>query len=408
MNKEFRAIQLLVDNCKGCTKCMNGCPMEAIRLKNGKAVIYEDKCIDCGECIRTCEYSAYKSKRNTLEELRNFKVTIAVPTVTLYSQFGDFIDPEILNKCIKNLGFNDVFDITYACDIASEIMKKEIEKVMKPAIGVFCPSIEKLIKTSYTSLMDHLVKVLTPIEISAGLIREKYIQKGYKDEDIGIFHIATCVAWKAAVDEQSRDMRKNEINGVIPFCDIYTLILKELKKYTVEKKVQYTHLAYTGLSWSYPGGTSKSMHLLNYVAVDGIKNVKKILDEIVNGKMKDVDFIEAYACSGGCLGGIFLVENPYNGKRITKKYYDKIISTYGVEEISNQYSQEFKKTIRASTSKEKLSDDFIIAVKKMKYMNELINMLPGTDCGLCGSPSCRVFAEDVVRGLASLDECRFI
>ena len=31
--------------------------------------------------------------------------------------------------------------------------------------------------------------------------------------------------------------------------------------------------------------------------------------------------------------------------------------------------------------------------------------LPGIDCGACGAPSCRAFAEDVVRGKASRDGC---
>ncbi|HBX49299.1 MAG TPA: ferredoxin, partial [Clostridiaceae bacterium] len=51
---------------------------------------------------------------------------------------------------------------------------------------------------------------------------------------------------------------------------------------------------------------------------------------------------------------------------------------------------------------------FESAVKKMKYMNNIINSLPGNDCGQCGSPSCRAFAEDVVKGLSSLNECKFI
>ncbi|WDC84845.1 (Fe-S)-binding protein [Caloramator sp. mosi_1] len=44
----------------------------------------------------------------------------------------------------------------------------------------------------------------------------------------------------------------------------------------------------------------------------------------------------------------------------------------------------------------------------IKSMNKLINILPGTDCGLCGSPSCKAFAEDVAKGLANIGDCKFI
>jgi Na+-translocating ferredoxin:NAD+ oxidoreductase RNF subunit RnfB len=31
--------------------------------------------------------------------------------------------------------------------------------------------------------------------------------------------------------------------------------------------------------------------------------------------------------------------------------------------------------------------------------------LPGIDCGSCGAPTCRAFAEDVIKGLADVDGC---
>lgn len=407
MEKLFRAIKLFEKKCRGCTKCMNKCPMEAIRLKNSKAVIYEDRCIDCGECIRTCSYNAYIPEKDSLDDVKNYKIKVAIPSTTLYSQFGDYVKPSAINDAVKALGFDEVFDITYACDITSEITKKEIEKVEKPAIGIFCPSIEELIKISYPSLKEHIVRVLTPIEIAAGLIREKYSKMGYEYEDVGVFYLSTCVGWVAMV--RAMEAKCNtKISGVIPISDLYSRLIKELKNDTSSQENSFD-LSYTGLCWSYPGGVSKAMNIKEYIAVDGVVNVKKVFDNIVNGKLKDVDFVEAYACSGGCLGGIFLVENPYNAKRITKKYYSRINYTYAVEEISNHYRRKFSDDVRnMKFSNQKLADDFISAVKKMKYMNELINLLPGIDCGLCGSPSCKAFAEDVVRGLASLEECKMI
>ena len=31
--------------------------------------------------------------------------------------------------------------------------------------------------------------------------------------------------------------------------------------------------------------------------------------------------------------------------------------------------------------------------------------LPGIDCGSCGAPTCRAFAEDVIRGESKLEDC---
>ena len=53
----------------------------------------------------------------------------------------------------------------------------------------------------------------------------------------------------------------------------------------------------------------------------------------------------------------------------------------------------------------KLDDDISVAMQKLERMNEIIDSLPGYDCGSCGSPTCRAFAEDIVLGYANEMEC---
>ena len=55
----------------------------------------------------------------------------------------------------------------------------------------------------------------------------------------------------------------------------------------------------------------------------------------------------------------------------------------------------------------KLADNVFEAMQKMSEINELEKTLPGLDCGMCGSPSCRTFAEDVVIGKADRNDCIF-
>ena len=49
----------------------------------------------------------------------------------------------------------------------------------------------------------------------------------------------------------------------------------------------------------------------------------------------------------------------------------------------------------------KLDDDLMEAMRKMEKIEKLYSELPGFDCGSCGSPTCRTFAEDVVQGVAT-------
>ncbi len=41
----------------------------------------------------------------------------------------------------------------------------------------------------------------------------------------------------------------------------------------------------------------------------------------------------------------------------------------------------------------------------MESIEAIAAILPGLDCGSCGSPTCRAYAEDVYNGHADLDGC---
>lgn len=45
------------ENCTGCGRCRDICPVGAITLENGKAVI-NDGCIECGACTTVCPKEA--------------------------------------------------------------------------------------------------------------------------------------------------------------------------------------------------------------------------------------------------------------------------------------------------------------------------------------------------------------
>jgi len=45
------------EKCDGCGECVEVCPISAIQIQNGKAVV-SDNCIDCGICVRSCPIGA--------------------------------------------------------------------------------------------------------------------------------------------------------------------------------------------------------------------------------------------------------------------------------------------------------------------------------------------------------------
>lgn len=45
------------DKCIGCGACIDICPVNAIKIKEEKAVISEE-CIECGTCVDECPHQA--------------------------------------------------------------------------------------------------------------------------------------------------------------------------------------------------------------------------------------------------------------------------------------------------------------------------------------------------------------
>lgn len=408
MEEIFHSVKLIKEKCIGCNQCMTNCPVQAVRLKDSKAVIFDERCIDCGECIRVCPHNAHIAEKNSIDVLSNYKVKIALPSVTIYTQFSNYVNPALINEGIKNLGFDEVFDLTYSCDIVAEICKEEIKKTPKPAISNFCPTVVRLIQSNFPDLLDHIVKVMDPIEVAAGLVREKYKALGYNNEEIGVFYLSSCVTWitRAKYTSLNEDF---EINASIPISDIYPAVLKYINKNADRAAINTSDMSYSGFSWATIGGEGEYMGAPEYISVDGVKNVISVLEDIEKGKLHNLDYIEAMACTEGCVGGLFSVDNPYNARRVMKKYRNIIKKNNELINLDEEHKKKFKINTNVNKgSTHKLADDFQSALKKMKYMNNLINLLPSYDCSQCGSPSCKAFAEDVVRGLATIEGCKFI
>lgn len=115
------SVSLESEKCKGCTHCLRRCPTEAIRIRDGRAVINTERCIDCGECIRLCPHKAKKAIYDPLESINNFKYKIALPPPTLYGQFDNLDDVDCMLKGLLDYGFDDVFEVACAADRKSVV-----------------------------------------------------------------------------------------------------------------------------------------------------------------------------------------------------------------------------------------------------------------------------------------------
>lgn len=409
MQEFFHSVTLDTNKCKGCINCIKRCPTEAIRVRNKKAYIIAERCIDCGECIRVCPHHAKKAIFDSLDIIDRFDYVIALPAPSLMAQFNNLEDIDIVLSALLKFGFDNVYEVAKAAEIVSaetrNLMKQG--KLLKPVISSACPAVTRLIRVRFPSLIDHVLPLNAPIEVAARLAKKQAMEEtGLPYEKIKTVFISPCPAKVTAI-KMPIGTQKSEVDAVIAVREIYPKLFPLMRTIDEEKPLVATETGRIGLFWGSSGGEASGLINDNYLAADGIENVIRVLEDLEDEKFQDVDFIELNACSGGCVGGVLNVENPYVAKTKLKRIRKNLpVSLNNVKEDDMSYDD----VINWDTSLEyvpvmKLDDNMEIALEKMAEIQKITDKLEGLDCGACGAPSCRALAEDVVRGLASTDDC---
>ena len=408
MNAYEHSVFLDKEKCTGCTTCIRHCPTEAIRIKNNRAVINSDKCIDCGACIRYCPHQAKSSLSSKLSDMERFKWKIALPAPTLYGQFDNLDDVDYVLNGLLKIGFDEVFEVSKAAELVSAYTRLYLntEGVIKPAISSACPVVVRLISLRFPSLAEHIIHMLPPMEIAAKLARERALKAHpeFKPEDIGVCFISPCPAKVSYVKNGFGDY-KSQIDEVVAINDVYFLLIGKMNKEDDLKMLSES--GRIGIGWARSGGEATAIFNEDYLAADGIENVIHILDQVENGTIPPLDFIELNACTGGCVGGVLTMQNPFIAKarlQTLRKYLPVSQNTLSKDDtyIPGDYLFE---DLPVYNQISRLGSSIAESMRMMADIQNIRSTLPGIDCGSCGAPSCRAFAEDVVKKQACIDEC---
>ena len=405
MQKYFHSVELDASKCCGCTNCLKRCPTEAIRVHDGKARILSDRCIDCGECIRICPHRAKRAHSSPLEEIENFTIKVALPAPALFGQFSNLDDIDIVLNGLRAIGFDYIFEVSRAAELVSEATRHLIRegKLKKPIISSACPAVVRLIKIRFPDLCENVMPLLAPMEVAARLARaEVKKQTGLPDEKIGVFFITPCAAKVTEINSPTTG-EKTACNGAIAISKIYPQLTHAMDKLKVLEPIANSGLI--GVGWATSGGESAAMLGEKYLAADGIENVIRVLEGLEDDMIRDVDFVELNACSGGCVGGVLNVENPYVAQaRIQnlRKYLPISLNHVDKEDVTDFL---WKGELEYNGDGFKLDEDIFKAMDKMEQMENICKDLPGLDCGSCGAPTCRAMAEDIVKGISKQTDC---
>ena len=392
--------------CNGCVLCMKACPMKAIRVRNGVARI-EGVCIDCMECARVCPRGAIRGVSAAEVELDDRLEKVVCPTTVLYSQFGEDFLPNDVLLGLRKMGIRYPFDQSYTTEIygfATELYIRELRKTENPPfplISAVCPAVIQIIAYRFPSLLKHIPPLATPRELVAREARSRLSEKhGCPPEEIDVLHVVPCPAIMI------REAGSGNRDRVVGIGTVYDRLKRAIQEIEEDRVLHYS--GGLGLSWGISGGEIMGLNAKS-IAVSGVHETIRYLERVEMGLLSHIEFLECRICTEGCVGGPFTVADRYQTKQIVQKY----VRMYGVERRIKQnwvmklYKEGWFRAKREILPIRGENIDLTISerIEQQKRVESILRMLPEKHCGMCGSPDCRTFAEDVVAGKAELTNC---
>jgi hypothetical protein len=201
--------------------------------------------------------------------------------------------------------------------------------------------------------------------------------------------------------------------------DIYPALLEAVEAIKDQDLSLYPHrhLSFIpnarGPMWGMSGGEIAGINLERVLAVSGLQETIRYIEKIEMGLFRDMEYIEFRSCSEGCLGGPLTAVDKY----VARSTVQKLIKMFGLgrriqgSKIRRLYDKGwfFAETKPAEKRRQYEGREPALTIEQLQQIEEILSQTPGTDCGACGAPDCRTFAEDVVRGHADKRDCyRFL
>ncbi|MEI6765166.1 MAG: NADH-dependent [FeFe] hydrogenase, group A6 [Bacteroidota bacterium] len=362
------------DKCILCGRCVRECEevigVSAIDFSNrgSKTIVgtafnrglNTSSCVNCGQCLMVCPTGAITEKSHinqVIEAISNPELQVMVQyapaiSVSLAEEFG--LEPGkdingIMNAALRKVGFNKVFDTSFAADLtimeeASELIDRIVKKKPLPMFTSCCPAWVKYVEEFWPAMIPNLSTCKSPQQMMGSVIKNYYSRM----EDIApskIFSVAVmpCTAKKfeAQREEMSTDGIQ-DVDAVLTTRELAKLIrvfgidISKLEPEdadsplgtrtsagkifgasggVMEAALRTAHFMLTGKELVDPkfselrgfrGIKETKVTIgdteLGIAVVNGLGYALPVLQEIAAGR-SNIHFVEVMSCPGGCIAG---------------------------------------------------------------------------------------------------------
>ncbi len=416
MDDFTHGFEIVEDQCRGKLACLRACPTHAIRVRNGKASLKPEFCIDCGVCFSVCPSGAIRPTTLTFADIHKYKFKVAVPSPVLFAQFPMAVSIEDIVRGLLSLGFDSVWNYSTELALVDRGIKEYLEnwKGPYPLISITCPVVVRLVQVLYPGIVDQLIHVQPARELAGRVLKRKLSEElGIDSGDIAAIYISPCQAKTISILKPAEGS-ESSLDGAIGISDVYNHILADrlARKKEKPKDLSDNLIPDAGiLNWATTNRHGRYLSLHQYLSVTGLRYIIQVFDDIEKGRLRNIEYLECYSCWDGCVGGNLTVDNIYTARSKIRRLLEELPDSDPELEaaVKRRFPHEdfsLNRRIKPRTLGEKVSS-LEAGVKRMGFEKAVKMNLPGIDCGLCGAPTCDEFAKDLSWGRANQKDCIF-
>ena len=290
-----------VTSCRDCYKCVRACPVKAIQIKDGNAMIMKDRCVYCGKCVHVCPNNAKKVRDDTERVKLAIKSGRPVFCSLAPSYAAEFAGhEEELLTALKKLGFTAISETAIGAALVTEALDIYASEHNGdcPFIGTACPAVVELVKKYYPQYVSRLAPVPSPLQTHSAYLRHLY------NEDLIIVFVGPCIAKKMEADTTPGypDLAIS-FDELRAWLDSEGISLDEIKPEAVDLVPKKA-----GITTLYPveGGQIMSSSIWGKNRIDTKAISMSGMEEVLSALSVEDDpfpFLELLSCDGGCVNG---------------------------------------------------------------------------------------------------------
>ena len=421
-----KIIYTIRENCVGCNKCINGCPVvdanvSVIVNRENKIDVDSQKCIGCGHCIDACDHNAREYFDDTEQFIKDLRAGKNVSLLVAPAVRANFDNYKKLFGYLKSIGIHIIYDVSLGADITTwAYLKKIKEEKLNSVIAQPCPAVVEYIEKFNPELIPKLSPIHSPM-VNAAIYLKKY--EGCNDQ---LAFLSPCIA-------KINEIRDKNTNNLIQ----YNVTFKKLKEYLTSQKINidtYPEEDFNdmgcsiGLLYSRPGGLRENVEARikgGWVRqIEGQNHAYDYLDEYKERSKKNKPLpllVDILNCSYGCnlgtgtakeveIDDIDYLFNNMKNEKLSKKgrlplskrideMYRLFDSKLNVNDFVRKYTNQSNNIKSWKEPSQKEYNEILLKLHKESVEEQK------TNCFACGYGDCETMVKAIYNQANHLENC---